>query len=559
MISKMKIVAVRAVKILAKLYWMAVVWLMNPILARDDTYTLRRLGRKLMLVYVSRDFAADKESAHTLNTLTSLMADIPYFVYKRTEYEWSLAIMSEYRTEAMSRIRKSPELKRYYIAPEKHHYNTNPVVPIGSLKFGLHNDEDIIAASIYRHVGAKDSQRFIEGALMETRVEFWSKPEHMDDSIVKRSIDEAGILDSSALEGSIIAPVANGFAKVFSPDSLETTTVTVGDVEHPSYEIFNRPTLNSVNFPIDLVYTWVDGGDPKWFEKYKAARTEVDPAFANNTMSRYTSHDELRYALRSVQMFAPWVRNIFIVTDEQIPSWLDLSSESKVKVIDHKDIFTDKDVLPVFNSHAIETQIDNIPGLSEHYLYLNDDMFFANPVTPEQFYFPNGIAKVQPSPATIGTGAPIDGETAPSSAGKNARKVIDETFGVYVSNKYKHAAYPQRKSLAKDIKKKNKELVDKTMASKFRDKENIPFTSTLMQTYLIAAQQGVATSYRSATIDVSKNTAPGRLKELLSYHNYIIFCLNESQTAEKDEAKVDKRVRSFLSKYFSYEAEWEKK
>lgn len=556
--TKLKQAVVKSVKIAAKIYWMMITWVMNPRLAHDG-YMLRRLGRKLMLVYAASEFAADQEAAQTLNTLTAVLGnDIPYFVYQRSQYEYSLAILSEYRADAMTRIRASKELKRYYIAPEKHHYNTNPVVPIGMLKFGRHQDEDIIAAVIYRHIGSASSPRFIEGALMATRLEFWSKPEHLDDSIVKRSIDEAGILDPGALEGSIIAPVANGFAKVFSADSLESTAVEVGGVSYPSYKIFGKETLNRVNFPIDLVYTWVDGGDEKWFKKYKAARTKIDPAFANNTMSRYTSHDELRYSLRSVQMFAPWVRNIYIVTDAQIPEWLNQSQDSKVKIIDHKTIFTDPSILPVFNSHAIETQLDNIPELSEHYLYLNDDMFFANPVTPEQFFFPNGIAKVQPSPATIGTGEPIDSETAPSSAGKNARKIIENTFGVYVSNKYKHVAYPQRKTAAQEIKQKNKARIDETMASKFRFKLDVPFTSTLMQSYLIASGLGVGTSYRSATIDVSKGSSIAELRQLLGYQNYVLFCLNESQTAEKEASKVDKRVRAFLAEYFPYRAAWEK-
>lgn len=82
-------------------------------------------------------------------------------------------------------------------------------------------------------------------------------------------------------------------------------------------------------------------------------------------------------------MYAPWINKIFIVTDNQIPDWLD-TNHPKIRIIDHKEIMPEE-CLPCFNSNAIETCIDNITELSEYFLYANDDMFFSSPVKPDDF------------------------------------------------------------------------------------------------------------------------------------------------------------------------------
>ncbi|KAK5876537.1 hypothetical protein CesoFtcFv8_025881 [Champsocephalus esox] len=101
--------------------------------------------------------------------------------------------------------------------------------------------------------------------------------------------------------------------------------------------------------------------------------------------SRFEDNEELRYSLRSVEKHAPWVRHIFIVTNGQIPSWLNLDSP-RVTVVTHQDIFQNHSHLPTFSSPAIETHIHRIPGLSQKFIYLNDDVMFGKDVWPDDFY-----------------------------------------------------------------------------------------------------------------------------------------------------------------------------
>ena len=92
-----------------------------------------------------------------------------------------------------------------------------------------------------------------------------------------------------------------------------------------------------------------------------------------------------RYSLRSIEKFAPWIHKVFIVTNGQIPDWLDIN-HPKVEIITHEMIFPDPSVLPTFSSSSIEMNLHRIPGLSDYFIYFNDDVFLGQPVFPYDFY-----------------------------------------------------------------------------------------------------------------------------------------------------------------------------
>ena len=146
--------------------------------------------------------------------------------------------------------------------------------------------------------------------------------------------------------------------------------------------------MNTENFDIDIVYLWVDGNDPIWRAKRDAFIGKTSEDSSRNCEGRYADNDELKYSLRSIEKYAPWIRNIYIVTDNQQPSWLDISCP-KVKIIDLTEIMP-REVLPCFNSSLIEKFLHNIPGLAEHFLYSNDDMFLYKTVKPSDFFMPDG-------------------------------------------------------------------------------------------------------------------------------------------------------------------------
>lgn len=142
---------------------------------------------------------------------------------------------------------------------------------------------------------------------------------------------------------------------------------------------------------VDLVYLWVDGNDPEWKMKKRMALAKKgeEPAPEALNKGRFVDNNELKYSLRSVEMYAPWINKIWIVTDDQTPEWLN-TEHPKIQMVSHRDILP-AEYLPTFNSHAIEASIPNIEGLAERFLYANDDTFFAKPTTPDFFYTKTGL------------------------------------------------------------------------------------------------------------------------------------------------------------------------
>ena len=142
---------------------------------------------------------------------------------------------------------------------------------------------------------------------------------------------------------------------------------------------------------IDVVYTWVDGSDPEWQASLidQLEQAGLPPVISKR---RFRSRDELRYSLRSLYSFAPWINHIYIVTCGQRPKWL--KDNPKISFVHHKDIFLNPSHLPTFNSMAIECHLHRIPGLQERFLYFNDDVFLGKESLPDDFFSTEGKMKI---------------------------------------------------------------------------------------------------------------------------------------------------------------------
>jgi hypothetical protein len=138
-------------------------------------------------------------------------------------------------------------------------------------------------------------------------------------------------------------------------------------------ELFTESSRDDLPpFPIDVVYTWAG-------------------EYNNTTNARLSNNNELKYSIRSVIKYAPWVNKIFILMNppKKIPSWFNESYKNKIILVDHNDTFK-RQHMPCTNSNSIETTIINIPGLSEHFIYFNDDVFLGNNVSYLNFFNKDG-------------------------------------------------------------------------------------------------------------------------------------------------------------------------
>lgn len=149
-------------------------------------------------------------------------------------------------------------------------------------------------------------------------------------------------------------------------------------------------------YPIDIVVPWVDDTDPVWRAK-KAKHTGAEIK-EGNTEARYRDWDNLKYWFRGVEKFAPWVRHVYFVTDDQKPEWLNVD-HPKLKWVKHTD-YIPHEYLPTFNSHVIEWNLHRIEGLAEHFVYFNDDVFLIRDTKPEDF-FKDGVPCDLPSVGVI--------------------------------------------------------------------------------------------------------------------------------------------------------------
>lgn len=136
----------------------------------------------------------------------------------------------------------------------------------------------------------------------------------------------------------------------------------------------------TADFPVDLILPWVDGNDPAFVRERNRWSHGGVPA------ARFVQTDELRYVLRSVEKFMPWVTRVVLVTNGQLPPWLNLK-HPRLKILTHAE-FMPASALPTFNSCAIVMGITKWPDLSEHFLLANDDTFVFRPVE-RKYFFPH--------------------------------------------------------------------------------------------------------------------------------------------------------------------------
>jgi hypothetical protein len=149
-----------------------------------------------------------------------------------------------------------------------------------------------------------------------------------------------------------------------------------------------------VDLPVDIVYLWVDGNDSDWRTRRQKALQNLGPdssaamARYSNVEGRYRDNRELFFSLRALEQFFPAHGHVYIVTDGQVPDWL--QPTDRLTLVDHRDLIPDAS-LPTFDSGHIESWIHHIPGLSERYFYFNDDVFFGAPVRVDDWFYPGGI------------------------------------------------------------------------------------------------------------------------------------------------------------------------
>ena len=189
--------------------------------------------------------------------------------------------------------------------------------------------------------------------------------------------------------------------------------------------------------PIDIVYLWVDGDLPGFREQrdlYAMTKHDRDPA-------RYRDNlDLLRYSFRGLAMYVPWIRNVYLITCRpQRPSWL--AGEHPGLRLIHHDEFMDRNALPTYNSNAIFSFLERLPGLSRRFLYCEDDILWTAPTEFSHFVDENNRLRVHQRLGSTPNASKLHKEHTilANAAWAYNNSLLDNTFGATRRPTHTHA------------------------------------------------------------------------------------------------------------------------
>ncbi|MEU5879407.1 stealth conserved region 3 domain-containing protein [Spirillospora sp. NPDC047279] len=477
-------------------------------------------------VQVRDDLGPHDAARLNLETVAGVLreAGIPFWVLRDHGQRHRVAVRAAHRTdtiEALARSLADEPVHAHAIKPAK-----------GGPASGLVRDTAAWPAPgglrIFRYLAT--STRTLEyGPDQGCDLEFWG---------------EAGNGALTPLRATLIGDTVPAGA-------LDEDELTVGGHRYPTLRAFTRTPPDEITFPIDAVFTWVDGDDPDWRARRDETLTAagLTPSRADGGDSRYSSRDELRYSLRSLAAHAPWIRHVWIVTDRQAPAWLEPGPG--VTVVDHRDLFSDPDAeLPTFNSHAIETRLHHIDGLAEHFLYLNDDFFIGRPLPATRFFDAGGLTRCFPSSTTIPPGPRTDRDPTWIAAAKNNRALIEEEFGRTPVRAFKHAPYALRRSVLDEIEGRWPEALAATARSRIRSVRDVSLVSSLYHHYALCTARAVTGDLSVDTVPLSHGTGMPTLTRLLALRDRDCFCLNDMASGDLGEAEKWRAATGFMESYF---------
>ena len=306
-------------------------------------------------------------------------------------------------------------------------------------------------------------------------------------------------------------------------------------------------------FPVDAVYTWVNGADPAHVAKRKLYQAQQDDIHCNGLEeARFRDNDELRYSLRSLECFAPWLRSIIVITDNQTPSWLN-QAHPKLRVVDHREFIPER-YLPTFNSHVIEAYLHAIPGLAEHYVYLNDDVFLARPSRKTEFFTSNGLPLVFTDWRTRRLYGYWQAKTPHAHSYLNTLRFLRER-GVATASRciLAHGPYAQTRTNAAAGFEFFKELIDAFSGNRFRTTNEVAMYAHALPLWLYPQKRLAPCDERYYYVQMKRRDKEVYYKAILrSQQEYVpplFFCLNDAgDTNPSPLWRVE--LQHFLGAYF---------
>ena len=299
-------------------------------------------------------------------------------------------------------------------------------------------------------------------------------------------------------------------------------------------------------YPIDIVVAWVDGDDPAWRAERAKYRPETN---SDSSDARYREWGVFQYWFRRIDEYAPWVRTVHLLTWGHLPPWLN-TDHPKLHIVNHKD-YIPAEYLPTFSSHTIELNMHRIPGLAEHFLYFNDDMYLNSPTTPEDFF----VDGLPVDTAVLHNVTISDTVSFMPYIALNCLGIINENFdkrsilkanrGKWFSPKYGklalhnlylypgknfpgfrnfHACAPYLKSVLEEVWEKYPGILDATCRNRFRARADV--NQYLFRYWQLATGKFVPGKPRFAYLTIGEDDMR-TVQSTLADKRYIEVCVND--------------------------------
>ncbi len=286
--------------------------------------------------------------------------------------------------------------------------------------------------------------------------------------------------------------------------------------------------------PIDFVIPWVDGADPVHSAKraafssqeYAVAARDIEQSIGDQ---RFIEDDELKFCLRSIVNHAPWYRKIWLITDQQMPHFLDPDrlQRDRIEVVDHSALFTQQEaLLPVFNTRSILTNVDRLDELSDVFVIGNDDTFWAAETTPS-FAFQEGLLNIYAERISMGD---TRFDTLHFDALKNSTRLLNPNAVDYLM--MSHGFMPVSKNEIMALRLRFEKAFAANASYRFRDKSQFLVEALASESLLrkglgrlLDTQQMVHFSF-----ELCRSGAEDKLKflfSLLDQKKRTMFCLND--------------------------------
>jgi len=333
--------------------------------------------------------------------------------------------------------------------------------------------------------------------------------------------------------------------------------------------------LKRLDPDVDIVVTWVDDSDLEWRKRRDQYKNVKNDSEAQSDL-RFRDWDLLKYWFRGIEKFAPWARKIFLVTVNPVPKWLNLDNE-RVVLVHHND-FIPEQYLPTYNSRVIELNLHRIIGLSENFVYFNDDYFLCRPTKKDHFFKGN-------SPRAMAVSNSLSVGDNISHAMLNNIQVLNDNFSKHqviresplkwFNPKYglatlqnlallpwprftgfhnHHLPLALKKSVAKEIWELEYEVLDRTSRSRFRQFTDVnPF---LLSWWSICTGNFAPAPLKSYGRYFQLDQAGVEpVVESIRKQKYATICINDGSIPDLDEAKrqIQHAFQAILEESCSFE------